>query len=609
MPEAGIQERQRPKCRGLILCKREASRRITFALSECCKIGATKMAARRAKTSPPKRTRSTTSGGGAKSKEKNTSNSPRTASKGKSSNSIKNTSTKRSSPARRKKPSVTASSPSKKASPVSNTLSFYLDDFGRTLFPLLTNKILISRGEEEVRGYIEKCLDDREESFHFIPQQRVYAAKPGKYIRRTVKLDPVAEYYIYDVIFRNRKLFRKPHTTERSHYGYRFEGGGAIAPTSAYKAFKGALSDYSDKFSNSLGMDVASYFNNIYHHDIISWFAELGASNNDIEGLGQLLREINSGRSIDCLPQGLYPTKMIGNDFLRFIDNYHDLKSDQIIRFMDDIYLFSDSMDNLSDDFQSIQRLLGDKGLSVNPRKTQVGNVGDTKIDDDIDEVKKSLLRRRRFMLIIGYDDDGGEIVQEELLKAPLSKKEMVYIDEILENPKIEEDDAELMLTIMRGHVEKVEGRLPYIVSAFPHLAKNVHNFCAGVEDKEFIANMLIEELKSDKLIMEYQLFWFCSMLGEYLMETSKASALIQLLFNHRSATNISRAKILEISDNRFGLPELRDKFLLSGQSNWLAWASAVGTRNLKATSRNHKLKYFGSSSQINHLIASVMMK
>ena len=46
----------------------------------------------------------------------------------------------------------------------------------------------------------------------------------------------------------------------------------------------------------------------------------------DVIAFGGFLREINSGRSIDCLPQGLYPCKMIGSDFFRFIDNSSRLK-------------------------------------------------------------------------------------------------------------------------------------------------------------------------------------------------------------------------------------------------------------------------------------------
>ena len=374
------------------------------------------------------------------------------------------------------------------------------------------------------------------------------------------------------------------------------------------QAFKGALADYSAKFAHFMSFDVASYFNNVYHHDLFSWFSELGASDEDAEGLGQLLRQINSGRSIDCLPQGLYPTKMIGNDFLRFVDNYHELQCDQFVRFMDDIYLFSNSETAISDDFLVIQRILGEKGLSINPQKTQRDSPGHVNMDREIDAVKKTLLKRRRLVVTAGYEED-EKIVKEVMRKSPLNNAELKYITSLLEQPNIEEEDAELILTIMGDHAQRVEKRLPYIIATYPNLTKNVYNFCAGVSDKELIADMILTVAKNGRRLMEFQLFWFCAILEEYLMQSTKASALISLLFNHVSATSITKAKILEIPDLRFGLPELRHEFLVSGQSDWLAWSSAVGSRLLKPTSRNHRLKYFGNSSQMNHLIATVMLK
>jgi hypothetical protein len=507
--------------------------------------------------------------------------------------------------------SLTSRGPISPATPsaISSTLEFYLDDFNSTLFPLKTNREIIQRGEPEIKDYIKKCLDENEKDHSFLAQRRVYAAKPGQYLRRTVKLDPVAEYYIYDLVFRNRSLFRKPHSTGRTHYGYRFEHGVPIAATAAYQGFKGALAEYSRKYSNFISFDVASYFNSVYHHDLIVWFAEFGASNEDSEGLGQLLRQMNSGRSVDCLPQGLYPTKMIGNDFLRFVDNYHELKSDQFVRFMDDMYLFSPDSQAIGDDFQVIQRLLGEKGLTVNPQKTRKDTAGHVKMDNEIDAVKQALLKRRRQLMIVGYDDAGEEIVKETMLKWPLSDKELKYIDALLNKPDIEEDDAELILAIMRDHAHRVEKRIPYIIRSYPHLTKNVYSYCSSVADKEVIADMILTEAKTRDSLMEFQLFWFGAILEDHLMHTSKASALISVLFNHRSATSITKAKILEIADARFGLPELRNEFLVGGQSDWLAWSSAVGSRSLKPISRNHRLKYFGNSSQINHLIATIMLK
>jgi hypothetical protein len=332
-----------------------------------------------------------------------------------------------------------------------------------------------------------------------------------------------------------------------------------------------------------------------------------GVNGEDLSGLNQLLREINTGRTVDCLPQGLYPTKMIGNDFLRFVDNSHGLRSSQLVRFMDDIYIFSNDMNIIKTDFLLIQRLLGDKGLSVNPQKTKSDATFHFSIDREIDDVKKKLLNRRRVMIAVGYGEDGEDETKEVMFRRPLDKKELDYVDTLLNRTEIEEEDAELILTIMRDHASKVENRLPYLVETYPHLIKNIHRFCAHVSDKNLIGNLILDTIRKSPIIMEFQLFWFAVMLEDYLMDTALASSIIYELFQHKSATTITKAKILEIPDARFGLPELRNEFLKSGQSDWLAWASAVGSRSLTASSRNHMLAYFGKSSHLNRLIAGIV--
>jgi hypothetical protein len=107
---------------------------------------------------------------------------------------------------------------------------------------------------------------------------------------------------------------------------------------------------------------------------------------------------------------------MIGNDFLRFIDNYHEINSSQLVRFMDDLFLFSDDERKITDDFLLIQRLLGEKGLSVNPQKTRMDTAAPVAMDKDIDAVKKTLLARRRIILIEGYDDETAKEVFSNIL-------------------------------------------------------------------------------------------------------------------------------------------------------------------------------------------------
>ena len=485
-----------------------------------------------------------------------------------------------------------------------STKQFIADDQSKTLFPLKSNALLVQHGEQLIKEHISKCFNAEEKSYSFLPQQRVYASKHGLNLRRTVKLDPVAEYYIYDTAYTYRAKFRKPSTDNRVHFGYRFQGGNPINPTSSYKGFKGAIAKYAKKYRYFISFDVASYFNSLYHHDIATWFLELGVPVESYEQFGQYLREIGGGRSIDVLPQGLYSSKMIGNDFLRFIDNHHGLKSSQLLRFMDDFYLFSDNEADVRGDYILIQQLLGGKSLNLNPQKTSRVEASHTRIDAGIDSIKKKLLDRRRQIVIMGYDDDREEF--EQTVKKPLSKVELDYIGNLLRQETLEEEDAELILAVMRDHANKAEQKLDYIIENFPNLMKSVYNFCAHISDANFVADLLLKQLKSSEL-QEYQLFWFGHILEQYLMKTKKAPDLTNALYNHRQATPISRAKILEIDDKRFGLSEMREPLLRSGQSDWLSWSAAVGVRSLKAPSRNQLLSYFSKGSTTNYLISNVV--
>lgn len=483
-----------------------------------------------------------------------------------------------------------------------STKQFYMDDYPRTLFPLNTNRVIVEHGESQIKLYLEDCQKGQKS---FSPQHRVYAAKDPIHLRRTVKLDPVAEYFIYDLVYKNRQRFRKPHSEKRVHYGYRFENGVPMSASKDYKDFKDAI--WIDGLFGAafIGFDISNYFNALYHHDLEAWLAALDASNEDVQMFSKFLRETNAGRSIDCLPHGLYPTKMIGNDFLRFVEESTFLKATSVHRFMDDVYIFGNSASEVNADFNRIQRVLGLKGLSVNPSKTKVNRSKADETEASISAVKKNLLQRRREIVSSNlYDDDEAT---EEAVKADLSEEEIEEINDILKGGDIEEDDAELILTVMRTHAEDVLAFLPGIISRFPHLAKNVYKFCGDIDDTEAVADLIDQSLSSDDETQEYQLFWFGMMVESYLMQSKKAPNIIAKLLEHRNRTDISVAKILEIPDLRYGLPDVRQGYLASGRSDWLSWSSAVGSRAVKPAARNYMLEYFMKSSPMNRLIGEVV--
>jgi hypothetical protein len=493
-----------------------------------------------------------------------------------------------------------ASSPPATKRDASNSVSYLLADYSRTLFPLSTTSVIAERWGQQTLDYVyQKVLTSAETEHSFLAQARCYSSKQGFHLRRTVKLDPVAELFIYDLIYRNRLLFRKDFGNTRRSFGYRFENGEPLSPTKSYAAFKAAITEGRMRHPFMVKFDIAAYFNSIYHHDLVHWFGEIGASPDDVEHFGQFLREINGGRSVDCLPQGIHPCKLVGSEFLKFVDNSMRLRSDLLLRFMDDFYLFSKDEETINMDFVLIQQLLGDKGLSLNPAKTAYEEEYQD-IAGEIDEMKVSLLKVRRLIIEVS----GEPVEDEELEEENLSEEQIEYLLELLKNPDIDESDAELVLVLLRDRGEDVLSRLEAFLHRFPGLSRNVYQFARHVTDKRALAEIVYEFAANGAYATEDQLFWMAKLSEEFLTNTSQYRDILFAIYQHPNATDISKSKVLEIPEQRFGMPELRHEHLRVGKSDWLSWSSAVGSRASSKMSRNHALMYFGKASAMNHLIA-----
>lgn len=486
------------------------------------------------------------------------------------------------------------------------TIGFYTTDFPRTLFPLDTNRVLIETSAAELGDYVYGRITHNKDSAHsFLPQIRVYAAKPHYHLRRTAKLDPVAEFFLYDLIYRHRSAFPKGSPKARTNFLYGFHAGEAISPMQNFRSFKEQVKGTLTKYKYCAKFDISSYFNSIYHHDLVNWFNNIAKTEEDAALFDKFLKQINSGRSIDCLPHGLYPAKMIGSHFLSFIENASWLSSQQTLRFMDDFYLFSDQLNDVLADFLKIQRMLGDKGLSINPSKTKIGKIEDLDVERQVDTVRNQLFERRIFVVT----GSGGDSEPHENEDEALDDEEVEYLMDLLRNPEIEEEDAELVLTLLRDYGEDVMSYLPMFLARFPNLSKNIYHFCGHIDDKAELLTVIRDFVRSNEEITEFQLFWLAKSFETYLLGASGAGDVLSALYEHRNATDISKSKILEIPDRRFGLGDLREEHLRTGASGWLSWSSAVGARVERKKNRNHLLGYFANGSAVNDLISRCVQK
>jgi len=489
--------------------------------------------------------------------------------------------------------------------------SFFDYDFNGTLFPLKTNHLLVTRNGTSLKQYIEKRILSTEPSHagdSFLNQQKVYAAKPQNHLRRTVCLDPVANYYLYDLMFRQRASFRKPVSNERCSFGYRFNEGKPLTVHAAFEEFRAAVNWCDFNYNSMLRFDIASYFNSLYHHDVCHWFAALpGVDGATANGFNQFCREIGGGRSIDFLPQGIYPTKMIGSEFLKFVDLSKELRSAMLLRFMDDFYLFDNDEDVLTRDFIRIQQLLGGKSLNVNPSKTARGT-GEKFISESVSEIREELNR-----LIDDADEmvvfGSGSDFSEETTPRNLEEPEIQQLLDLLIDPRAEESDVELILSVLQHHSDGIASRLPLLLQRFPNIVKQIHTLCRSLDDKETLAKEMLGVVQNSSELIEYQLFWMAAIAEDHLAGTSVFDDLVMRIYLRASSMPIAQAKILEIPTQVGGLKEIRDGHLKGGSSSWLSWASAAGTRSLLRPERNYSLTYFSKGSPMNYLIADCVMQ
>lgn len=275
---------------------------------------------------------------------------------------------------------------------------------------------------------------------------------------------------------------------------------------------------------------------------------------------------------------------------------------------MDDITLFDDNPTKVRADFSRIQQLLGQFALNINPSKTAFDNsVGG--VNDTLSQIRQSLKE-----IVTEYEEvptaSGVELIETDVIvDKDLDSGQVDALLGLLKDEELEESDADLILGFLRSHSDSLLDHLPTLLSRFPNLIKHVHTICSGITEKPGLVDVLLQFSNDHDDLLEYQLFWMGSIVEDYLLGAENYGALLTRLLELSADHKIARAKILEIPEQGFGLKEFRSCYLKTGQSDWLSWSSAAGTRTLKAGERNYVLKYFSNASQMNFLVASCMSK
>jgi len=477
-------------------------------------------------------------------------------------------------------------------------LQFLEEDTSRSLFPLHAPEVFMRAGELRLRTFINTSIfaQSSSASANFLSAPIGYALKDKWHVRKLLVLDPFSTFFLYDFVYRNSAAFQKTRVSARARYGYSFQGSDPLPPTPQYHDFRRRKYAIKSQYGYFAKVDIANCFNSLYHHKLTQW-VEKSISVADSVQFGRWLREINSGESVNCFPQGIHPAKTIGNYYLLFIESSGELRSAAIIRFLDDVYLFSNTLAELEQDVIVLQQILGGHALYLNSAKTQFGSRQSDFDEHKLDSIKKRLLKKRE------RTASGGEEEEEEV---ELEDEESDYLQSLIKNPSIPEEDVELALSLLRKDGSLFSELAQLVFGTYPHLVKSLYRYLGDVATGGEVLGMLAKRLGQSS-VSEFELFWITRMLIDRFPLTRGTAEHLMTAVTHASATSLVKAAVVEMDANEFGLEDVKTRLLRDSPGSIIGMSALAGLRSMPKSKRNYIAGYAANAGDLMHTLAEII--
>lgn len=146
---------------------------------------------------------------------------------------------------------------------------------------------------------------------------------------------------------------------------------------------------HSKAYSHCLKLDIANYYERIYHHKLQQLLERRGVPGVITSALCKLLRKFSNGDS-HGIPQGLWASDYLGNAYLLYLDEFLHTKGFYAIRYADDYRIFCTSEHSAQLILKECGGMLRELGLNIQPQKTSIVTLDD--LDPDLKPVTQQFL-------------------------------------------------------------------------------------------------------------------------------------------------------------------------------------------------------------------------
>jgi len=213
--------------------------------------------------------------------------------------------------------------------------------------------------------------------FSYGPARRFIVPKDDLSYRTASQLDPLNSIILTALICEYGELIesKRRSTDEKKVFSYRFapkDDGQLYDSVNSWNDFWNTCYKKSESYSHAVILDIADYYNQIYHHSLENQLIEAGLPNQVtkwIVGLcGALTAKVSRG-----IPVGPHASHLLAESVLSPIDNVLIHQGTDFCRYVDDIVIFSNSEIEARSKILSLANTLDkQQKLQIQRHKTQI---------------------------------------------------------------------------------------------------------------------------------------------------------------------------------------------------------------------------------------------
>ncbi len=396
-------------------------------------------------------------------------------------------------------------------------------------------------------------------------------------------------------------------------------------PIDAYGEFIAAQHKESDlqRFSHCLKLDIASYYERIYHHKLHQLIERLGVPGPVTSGLMALLRKFTNGDS-HGIPQGLWPSDYLGNVFLLYLDEFLSNNGVSFVRYVDDYRIFCTSERQGHHILKDACAVLREVGLNAQPMKTHVVTVD--KLNPQLKPLTEQFLQLRteRIKVIIRQIEVtsmGEEIMVESEESETLQREAALSADDIrafeqLWSEAVDQEDKRSSILgfalsgLTAGASPTARQYVLDNLGKFPHLASAESKYLLSLGFDPDTAGRILGFVESPACIYEWQEMW----LLQYFRKADPSAlnqfkSRLKILLADRRRHPLVRASISEILAFGGSASDGEDfhRLFKEEPNPRLRRNLLLGLRLLSTTERNYAIGYLPPNDWALNLVGEMV--